>query len=114
MLSGYADGGDNPNKKIQIVPGADKDASTFLQGHTETIARIERVAELIDGFETPFGLELLATVHWVAKNKESTLQDIISDTYAWNLHKKKFNQRQIELAVKRLVQKGWIDASIEI
>ncbi len=37
----------------------------FLEGHPETRERYERVAELIDGFETPYGRELLATTHWV-------------------------------------------------
>jgi hypothetical protein len=48
------------------VPGAGKDALAFLAGHPDTKGRFDRVAELVHGFETPFGLELLATVHWVA------------------------------------------------
>ena len=110
LLSGYADGGDKPDKQIQLVPGADTDAAAFLSERTETIVRINRVAELIDGFETPFGMELLATVHWVAKNEASVTQDaIINRTYEWGTHKRKFSPRQIEIAIKRLSDYGWIN-----
>ena len=52
------------------------------------------------GFETPFGLELLATVHWIIKNEPvETTQDIVARTYAWNDRKKRFSRRQIALAV---------------
>jgi hypothetical protein len=48
------------------VPSAVDEARAFLRDKGETIARFDRVGELVEGFETPFGLELLATVHWVA------------------------------------------------
>ena len=110
MLSGYADGGDNPDKEIQIVPGADTDAAVFLTQHSETLTHIDHVAELIDGFETPFGMELLSTIHWVAKNeKAETLDAIINRTYEWGPNKRKFSPRQIELAIDCLSRNGWIN-----
>ena len=37
----------------------------------------ERVAELVQGFETPFGLELLSTVHWVCtRNWAGSADDV--------------------------------------
>ena len=110
MLSGYADGGDNPDKEIQIVPGADTDAAVFLTQHSETITHIDRVAELIDGFETPFGMELLSTVHWVTKNEAAeTLDEIINRTYEWGPNKRKFSPRQIKIAIECLSRNGWIN-----
>ena len=115
MLSGYADGGDKPDKQIQIVPGADTDAAEFLSQRTETITRINRVADLIDGFETSFGLELLATVHWIVKYEKSvTLDDIVNRTYEWNAHKHKFSPRQIRIAIERLSRNGWINTQVEL
>jgi len=108
LLSGYADGGDKPDKQIQIVPGAENDAKAFLAQKPETKQRIERVADLVDGFETPFGMELLATVHWVAKREASTLADVIKRTYAWGSQKRIFSQRQIEIAFNRLHNNGWL------
>lgn len=115
MLSGYADGGDKPDKQIRIVPGADTDAAAYLEHRLETNARINRVTELIDGFETPFGMELLATVHWVAKNEGAITRDtIINRTYEWGAHKRKFSPRQIEIALERLSCNGWINTQAEV
>ena len=110
MLSGYADGGDNPDKEIQIVPGADTDAAEFLKQYSETLTHIDHVAELIDGFETPFGMELLSTVHWVTKNEEAkTLDAVVNRTYEWGTNKRKFSPRQIEIAIECLSRNGWIN-----
>jgi len=109
LVSGYADGGDAPDKQIKLVPGAIEDANAFLQKDTQTQARFERVADLVEGFESPFGLELLATVHWVASQEQArTLDDVVARTYAWDDRKKQFSQRQIALAVASLSRKGWI------
>jgi len=106
--SGYADGGDNPNKQISIIPGAEQDAKEFLLHETDTANRISQIAELVNGFETPFGMELLTTVHWVACERARTMADIIDHTYEWGVHKRKFSERQIVLATERLAGKGWI------
>jgi O-acetyl-ADP-ribose deacetylase (regulator of RNase III) len=111
-LSGYADGGDSPTKELQLVPGAVEDAERVIEGDSGTSERIRRVADLVDGFETPFGLELLATVHWVAKaNKSRSVDEVIDGTYAWNERKKQFTGRQIRLALQVLQEKNWLSPS---
>ena len=113
LISGYADGGDAPDKQLELVPGAVPDADAFLHGNVETRARFNRVADLVEGFETPFGLELLSTVHWVAAHGGAiSVKDVIAKTYAWNERKREFNPRQIELAVLVLAKKGWITSDI--
>ena len=110
LISGYANGGDMPDKELQIVPGALDDAVAFLKNEAETQARLERVSKLVEGFESPFGLELLSTVHWIAsKEKARTLDDMVKRIYAWSDTKKQFSRRQIEIAVAVLSQKGWIE-----
>ena len=109
FISGYADGGDDPRKQLQIVPGSEKIAESFLKTHPETAERIQKISELVEGFESSFGLELLATVHWlIVKENIKTLDQIIVHTYGWNDHKKQFTPRQIEIAVNRLLNKGWV------
>jgi len=109
LISGYADGGDAPDKQLQLVPGAAEDAEAFLAADANTRARFERVADLVEGFETPFGLELLATVHWVMTRQGATgLDDVIGQTYAWNERKRQFTPRQIGIAVNCLTRKGWV------
>lgn len=111
MISGYEDGGDAPDKRLELVPGAARDADSFLHGDSETRARFERVANLVEGFETAFGLELLSTVHWaVAHESARGAEDVVSKVYAWGERKKHFSPRQIKVALDTLSRQGWIKA----
>jgi len=110
FVAGYADGGDTPDKRLELVPGAVEDANAFLAHHPETHKRFNEVVDLIEGFESSFGLELLSTVHWVAsKEQAKTVDDLVQRTYAWNERKQRFSPRQIYLAIDVLSQKKWID-----
>ncbi len=109
LVMGYANGGDSPDKELSLVPGAVKDADAFLAAHPATHSRFDHVAELVEGFETPFGLELLATVHWVAEEEGACdLNSIERATYAWGERKSRFTPTQIGLAVDRLRAGGWL------
>ncbi len=109
MVSGYADGGDRPNKRLSLVPGAIEDASAYVAATTDTQARFNRVAELVAGFESPFGLELLSTVHWVVTREDARSVDhVVNRAYAWNARKHAFTQRQITLAHDVLREQGWL------
>ncbi len=111
FVSGYANGGDAPDKELSLVPGAIDDAETFLARNPNTRARFERVADLVQGFETPFGLELLSTVHWVAtRDHVNDPEDVLAKVYAWGDRKRQFSKRQILLARDVLMKKGWIEA----
>lgn len=110
LVSGYTDGGDTPDKQLQLVPGAIEEAIPFLKNKPETQARFERVSNLVEGFETPFGLELLSTVYWIVSEEGGqTVEEVVARTYAWSDRKKRFSRRQIALAVDVLSRKGWID-----
>ena len=109
LIAGYGDGGDAPGKQLELVPGAVGDAHAFLDGHLATRSRLQEVANLVEGFESPFGLELLATVHWVAtESPEATDDELVSATYAWGDRKQQFSDRQIRLALTVLREKGWL------
>lgn len=108
FISGYADGGDAPKKQLKLVPGAMEKAATFLQQHPDTRTRFDKVVELVEGFESPFGLELLSTVHWIMKNMTvNAVDEVVRLTYDWNECKRQFTPRQIALAVDVLSRKGW-------
>ncbi len=113
FITGYVDGGDAPDKPIQLSPGTVKKAENFLSEHTDTKERFERVAELVDGFQSSAGLELLATVHWVIKRERvSSVGEVIRNVYGWNARKRRFTSRQIALAANRLKDKGWVENTI--
>lgn len=112
LTSGYTDGIDDPEKQLELVPGAVVDADRFLAGHPNTRRRFERVADLVKGFETPFGLELLSTVHWVSTQEGATTSDkAINATFEWNERKRRFSPQQIALAWNILRDKGWLSSN---
>lgn len=109
LLSGYADGGDRPDKALKLVPGAYEDALTFIKEHPQTKHHFDKVSDLVEGFESPFGMELLSTVHWVAtKENAATKDQVVEKVHQWNERKKQFTPRQIELAFHVLTAKGWL------
>jgi len=108
-VSGYGPGGDAPDQVLQLVPGARADAGALLDAHPDLQARFEKVASLVEGFESPFGLELLATVHWVATREAPVSEDdLIARTYAWGERKRQFSSQQIRLARRILGNKDWL------
>jgi len=110
LVSGYFDGGDAPNKPMALVPGAVAQSEQYLSDDGETRARFDRVAALVDGFESPFGLELLATVHWVATREGAKdAAAAATQVYAWNERKARFSARQIGLTFDVLQQQGWLN-----
>jgi O-acetyl-ADP-ribose deacetylase (regulator of RNase III) len=112
LVSGYHDGGDAPDKQLELVPGAVQDAAAFLSDDSATTDRFSRVGSLVEGFETPFGLELLATVHWVATNEgATTAQEAVDKVYDWNDRKRRFSPRQIGIAFDTLTAQGWLNAA---
>lgn len=112
FIRGYGDAEDNPEKQIELISGAADKASVFLRNHAETRERFKKVADLVEGFETPFGMELLSTVHWIAAREgASNLDEVIRKTHAWNPRKQMFEKRHIKIALDLLKQKGWLTES---
>lgn len=109
LIAGYADGGDAPDKPLSLVPGAVGDAKDYLDHHDISRARFERVTKLVEGFESPYGLELLATVHWVISRENATQHDSVErQVYSWNARKRQFTPRQLAIAEERLRSQGWL------
>ena len=112
-ITGYGDGGDEPYKQLELVPGAVVEAVRFLEEHPDNRGRFDRVCDLVEGFESSFGLELLSTVHWViARESPRNLPDVITRVHEWHERKKMFSPRQIVLAANVLAEKGWIDRGV--
>jgi O-acetyl-ADP-ribose deacetylase (regulator of RNase III) len=107
-VSGYGTGGDAPDKPLELVPGAVQDAQAKLREQPDSLERFERVSRLVAGFESPFGLELLSTVHWILRREHpGTIDELITRTYDWARRKRQFSPNQIRLAAKILQEKGW-------
>lgn len=110
-ISGYGAGGDQPDKVLELVPGATEDARRVLEERRRTRERFQRVNRLVEGFESPYGLELLATAHWIAtRERPATAEELVERFYAWAERKRRFSRGQILLAARVLAEKGWIEA----
>jgi len=106
---GFGDGADVPDKQIEAKGDSIEKGAAFLKMDRATQSRFERVGKLISGFETPFGMELLATVHWVASRENArALADGVRLTHAWGARKSMFTADHIRIAWERLQSEEWL------
>ncbi len=113
FISGYGDGKNKPETPIHLNPEAVAEAEQYLQEHADTRARFDRVAQLIEGYETPYGMELLSTVHWVATGEDSTAavnpEAALAAAHAWGPRKAELMRPEhIIGAWTRLRDLGWL------
>jgi O-acetyl-ADP-ribose deacetylase (regulator of RNase III) len=107
---GYGDS-QKPDVEIDLMPGATEEAERFLAERPESRARLARVAALIEGFETPYGMELLASVHWVAAREPGVTgpDEAVTRVHAWNARKRDmFRAAHIRVAWARLTEAEWL------
>ncbi|MBY0310915.1 MAG: macro domain-containing protein [Phycisphaerales bacterium] len=106
------DGERSPEKEITLGAEAAKEAESFLASEEGTRQRLSRVAELIEGFETPYGMELLSSVHYVATHdaeRAASADDAVRLVHGWNAHKQQaMSAEHIRLAWNHLQSRGWI------
>ncbi|MEZ9558797.1 hypothetical protein AB4245_02030 [Vibrio splendidus] len=114
FISGYADGLNKPETPIKLKGDAVTEALNYLEQHTETKQRFDKVAKLIEGFESQNGMELLSTVHWVATqeygDKVLTSEDVINGVHGWSARKANMKSAHILAAWNRLREQGWLDS----
>ncbi|MDV3238348.1 MAG: macro domain-containing protein [Gammaproteobacteria bacterium] len=110
-IRGFGDS-QKPDTEIELLPHAVEEADAFLERHKESLQRLERVSELIAGFETPYGMELLASVHWVGVHDEPAARDEQVAAQAvqnWNDRKRgMFQPHHVQAAWDRLKQEHWL------
>lgn len=96
---------------LQLIENASSSASAFLLDERTARERLQRVVELIEGYETPYGMELLSTVHWVATNFDGAIRDqdrTVEAVHNWNDRKRAvMRPEHINLARVRLLELGW-------
>lgn len=92
---GFSDGTNNtPYKTIKLLPDAITESDKFIESNKENIqkslTRLTLVKKLIEGYETPFGMELLSTVFWLIKHDGLNIdsnEEIIKAVHKWNPRK---------------------------
>lgn len=110
FITGYGDAADDPTTPIEPKPEAIAIADAFLDDHPQVHEQFDRVVCLIDGYETPFGMELLSTVHWVGQYEGAkTADEAAEKTYAWGDRKRMFRREHIDVAWEALCRQGWLN-----
>jgi O-acetyl-ADP-ribose deacetylase (regulator of RNase III) len=110
-LQGVGDG--TRPSEISIKGDALKDADSFLNDRKDasTSDRVSRIANLIEGFETPYGMELLATVHWAAQESRDSrnIEEVTRRVHDWNDRKREIMKpAHVRVAHERLLDHGWL------
>jgi O-acetyl-ADP-ribose deacetylase (regulator of RNase III) len=113
-IRGYGDR--TQTSQIYVLPQGREAAEAFLTNHQDALQRLEQVNQLIEGFETPYGMEMLATLHWVAQKNLQAAADVeaaIADVQAWSDRKRNlFKPQHLRKAWQRLKDQGWLDAPL--
>ncbi len=108
---GYGDGRDSPTALIELLPGAVEEAEKFLCTDRVTLDRMDRVASLIEGFEDPYGLELLSSVHWIMRQQPEArdkAEVAVAAVQKWNPRKHRvLKAEHLVKAWERLKQQKW-------
>lgn len=116
FLTGFGDGSaPAPEAEpLEVLPGADDEAVKTLARADDTRARIDRVLELTYGFESMYGLELLASVHWLATHDVDGAHDaelIAKQLHEWTPRKARtFTAEHVSVAMSALAERGWLAA----
>ena len=102
VLKGFS----SDTRETTVVPEAYKLADEFLQGDERRRAEevIKRASLLFEGYESPYGMELLSSVHFLADHEKiSDVDGIQKALSGWNPQKgEKFSSDIIGIAYRRL------------
>ena len=98
--------------EIAPVESALQEADEFIRSHASLALEgyVDRVAELIEGFQSPYGMELLSTVHWVVTRENAkSEQEVIEKIQQWNPRKRNLMKPEhIRVTLKHLKRLNWL------
>lgn len=111
FIVGFGDGSENPGKELVLKDDAVEEAAATVQKQADLRERIERVTDLIAGFEDSYGMELLATTHWVMSHDSAcsaSEEAAILAVQAWSPDKaRRLKPAHIGTAWRWLKSRDW-------
>lgn len=120
FIRGFGDRTRSPDSAalLSLEPEAIRNAEQFLEPKADTLGRVDEVLRLVRGFESPYGLELLATLHWLAAHEGLAVRDTaeLPDHLAsWSRRKGRlFRPEHVAAAWARLRDYGWAKQLIDV
>lgn len=116
FITGFGDGSARAleSEPIRVIPEAVEEAGRALTGHQAAAHRVDRVIALSEGFNSMYGMELLASVHWAAAHgKSRSGAEVVHYVREWTERKGMlFDLAHIEAALTRLVDHNWLDPAV--
>lgn len=105
FIIGFGDGSLLINKAepIRVKPEIYEVLDRYISSHPKTAARIRSVLGEIEGFESTYGLELLATVHWVMTHEANAM----ASSSATHEEVRQWSQRKSSLFTQPHVESAW-------
>lgn len=105
MIAGFRD------RSAHVTNGGYAQANEFLKTFDSLADSIvDRLDKLVAGYESPYGLELLSSVHWLATHEHhSSPEAIVSELQSWTEQKAvSYSEDTIRVALQRLAEDGLI------
>lgn len=105
MIDGFLDG----ERQSHVTPSGCAVANEFLiKTDRKADVTIDRLSKLVQGYESPYGLELLSSVHWLAHHEgHFPVEKIVQEMLGWSEAKRnKFSEDAIRSAYSRLKEDG--------
>jgi O-acetyl-ADP-ribose deacetylase (regulator of RNase III) len=105
-IKGYEQMDTKPFEVLELVSSKKEEVKKYIDHSTsvDEKGRLKQVKELIQGFESPYGLELLATVDYSINSTQTFELDIIREEVKnWSFRKENlFSVKHIQLAIEHL------------
>lgn len=105
FIIGFGDGSApvNEAEPLRVMPEIDQVLTEYIAAHPETQQRIQDVLETVEGFESTYGLELLATVRWILEHDEAARRNtqIVHDRV------QKWSRRKASLFTHEHIEHAW-------
>lgn len=109
-LNGYGDGTSGSKAALRLDQKSVDEAHRMMGDDSAFVGVLDRFEALVHGFESPYGIELLSTVHFIMNRHQPTLNPIdgvVEAIEAWSSRKRNlFRPRQAEVAYRHLVEVG--------
>jgi uncharacterized protein YwgA len=108
MISGFIEGDRQAHVTNSGCAAADEFLGKFSDNND---AIIDRLSKLIQGYESPYGLELLSSVHWLAHHEgHFPVEKIIEEMLGWSEDKRNsFSEKAIRTSYTRLKEDGLLN-----
>ena len=104
---GYSSKDKKPFEELGLVPDAETDVNEFLQQPENKSYKevIEKTKKFLNGFYSPFGLELLSSIDFIIQTKHAFTEEAITkELENWSGRKKTLfnNNSFIQIAIKNI------------